>query len=215
MYLDVYNRWYRARRSGHAPMPREMMDLEMKFFTASRCGGNIHGFNMNPGFIRPEKVRELARRPTSDAPNILDKESLVVLVKRASELLQLVGVIRPFARMVLRTYKGMKITNNHKLDLTLRPTRDNEDTEQLFIQQFRAHSEVNYELSELEVSFFRSTAHYMTRRWIYDHEYFQRMIERDARTNPDMNIALGIKEGNPEMIARGIEQGIHDDGTIG
>ena len=41
------------------------------------------------------------------------------------------------------------------------------------------------------------------------------MIERDARTNPDMNIVLGIKEGNPEMIALGIEQGIHDDGTIG
>ena len=66
--------------------------------------------------------------------------------------------------MVLRTYKGMEIANNHELDLTLRPTRDNEDTKRLFIQQFRAHNEVNYELSELEVSFFRSTAHYMTRR---------------------------------------------------
>ena len=55
----------------------------------------------------------------------------------------------------------------------------------------------------------------MSKRWTYDHEYFQRMIERDDRTNPDMNIALGIEEGNPEMIARGIEQDIHDDGTIG
>ena len=35
------------------------------------------------------------------------------------------------------------------------------------------------------------------------------MIERDARTNPDMNIALGIKEGNPQMIALGVQQGIH------
>ena len=41
------------------------------------------------------------------------------------------------------------------------------------------------------------------------------MIERDVRTNPDMNIALGIEEGNPEMIALGIEQGIYDDGNIG
>ena len=49
----------------------------------------------------------------------------------------------------------------------------------------------------------------MTKRWIYDHEYFQRIIERDARTNPDMNIALGIKEGNPQMIALGVQQGIH------
>ena len=40
------------------------------------------------------------------------------------------------------------------------------------------------------------------------------MIERDARTNPDMNIAVGIKEGDPEMIAPEIEQGIHDDGII-
>ena len=153
-------------------MPSEMVDLEIEFFTASKYGGNIHGFNMNPGSIRPEKVQELARRPTSDAPNILDTESLVVLVKRASELLQTVGMIRPFARMVLRTYKGMEIANNHELDLTLRPTRDNEDTEQLFIQQFRAHSEVNYELSELEISFFRSIARYMTKRWIYNHKYF-------------------------------------------
>ena len=118
---------------------------------------------MNPGSIRTEKVRELARRPISDAPNILDTESLVVSVKRASELLQTVGMIRPFARMVLRTYERMKIANNHELNLTLRPTRDNEDMEQSFIRQFRIYSEVNYALSELEISFFRSTAHYMTR----------------------------------------------------
>ena len=95
------------------------MVLEMEFFIASRCGGNIHRFNMNPGFILPEKVQELGRRSTSDAPNILDKESLVVSVKRARELLQPVGMIRPFARIVLRTYKGMEIANNHKLALTL------------------------------------------------------------------------------------------------
>ena len=55
----------------------------------------------------------------------------------------------------------------------------------------------------------------MTRRWIYDHEYLQRMVDRDNRDNPDMNIALGIEESNPEMIALGIEQGIYEDGTIG
>ena len=41
------------------------------------------------------------------------------------------------------------------------------------------------------------------------------MIDRNNRDNPDMNIALGIEEGNPEMIALGIEQGIYEDGTIG
>ena len=48
----------------------------------------------------------------------------------------------------------------------------------------------------------------MTQQWKYDHEYFQRMIKRDARTNPDKNIPLGITEGNPQMIALGIQQGI-------
>ena len=46
----------------------------------------------------------------------------------------------------------------------------------------------------------------MNQRWRSDHEYFQRMIERDARANPDMNIALGMAEGNPQMIALGIQQ---------
>ena len=78
--------WYQARLNGHAPMPSEMMDLEMEFFTASRCGGIIHGFNMNPSHIRPERLQELARRSTSNEPLILDKESLAVSVKRASEL---------------------------------------------------------------------------------------------------------------------------------
>ena len=49
----------------------------------------------------------------------------------------------------------------------------------------------------------------MTQRWKYDHEYFQRMIKRDARTNPDMNIPLGIAEGNLRTIALGIQQGIY------
>ena len=55
----------------------------------------------------------------------------------------------------------------------------------------------------------------MTRRWIYDREYFQRMIDRDNRNNPDMNITLGIAESNPKMIALEIEEGIYEDGTIG
>ena len=139
------------------------MDLEMEFFTASRCRGIIHGSNMNPSRIHPEKLRELARRSTSNAPLILDKESLVVSVKRASELLQPVGMIRPFAWMVLRTYKEMKIINNHDLDLTLRPTRNDAVLERRFIQQFQDHSEHDSELSKLEVSFFRSTAHSMTK----------------------------------------------------
>ena len=158
---------------------------------------------MNPGTIRLERVRELARRRFSDAPNNLCAESLIVSAKRASELLQNVGNIRPFARMILRTYQRMHIVSNHDLFLTLCPTRDSKDLETSFIHQFRAASKVSYRLSSLEVCFFRDTTMYMTRWWIYDHEYFQRMIDRDNRDNPDMNIALGIEEG------------VFEDGTIG
>ena len=49
----------------------------------------------------------------------------------------------------------------------------------------------------------------MGQRYDYDHEYFQRMIERDDRTNPDMNIAIGIEEGNTQMIALAVQRGIH------
>ena len=62
-YHDIYDRWHHARRSGHAPMSSEMMDLEMVFYTASNYRGNIHGFDMNPRIICPEKTRKLARRP--------------------------------------------------------------------------------------------------------------------------------------------------------
>ena len=78
---------------------------------------------MNPGVICPEKAQELARRFTSNAPSILDKESLAVSVKRANEFLQPVERIRPFARMILRTYEKMEIVSNHDLDLTLRQKR--------------------------------------------------------------------------------------------
>ena len=206
IYKDIYDRWHRAELNGHRPMMSEMLDLEREFFTASKYRGLSHGFNMNHNYVCPESLRERARRPTSSAPSILHAESLVVSVKRACELLQPVGMIRPFARMVLRTYEGMRIVNNHDLHLTLRPTKNDPVLKQEFVRQFQFHNEYNHELSELEISFFRSTAHYMNQQWDSDHEYFQRMIERDARTNPDMNIELGMAEGNPQMIALGIQQ---------
>ena len=97
IYFDVYDIWYSADQSGHAPMPSKKMDLEMEFFTVSRCRGIIYGLNMNPSFVRPERIQELARRSTSDAPDIMSVESRAVSAKRASELLQPVGMIRPFA----------------------------------------------------------------------------------------------------------------------
>ena len=162
-------------------MLSDRMDPEMVFFTASDYRGNIHGFDMNPGTIHPERAQDLARRSTSNAPNNLSAESLIVSAKRASELMQNVGDIRPFAKMLLRTYQRMHIVSNHDLFLTLRPTRDNKDLEESFVRQFSAASKMSYHLSSLEVSFFRNTVMYMTRRWSYDHKYFQRMIDRDNK----------------------------------
>ena len=191
MYHNIYDRKRRAMRSCHPPMTSDRMDLEMVFFSGSNYRGNIHGFDMNPGTIHPERARKLARRQTSNAPNNRSGESLVVSAKRASELMQNVGDIRPFARILLRTYQRMNIMSNHDLFLTLRATRVNEDLEELFVRRFSAASKMSHHLSGLRVCFFRNTAMYMTRRWSYDHEYFQRMIDRDNRDNPDVNIALG------------------------
>ena len=158
-------------RSCHPPMMSDRMDLEMVFFTDSDYRGNIHVFDMNSGTIHLERARELARRQTSNAPNNLSGENLIVSGKRASEPMQNVGAIRPFARMLLRTYQRMNIVSNHDLFLTLREIRDNEDLEDQFVRQFKAASN-NYRLSGLEVCFFRNTAMHMTRRWSYDHKYF-------------------------------------------
>ena len=46
-----------------------------------------------------------------------------------------------------------------------------------------------------QVSFFRSAAMHMNERWQSDHEYFQRMIERDAR----MNLEIVVDRVDPEV----------------
>ena len=97
--------------------------------------------------------------------------------------------------MLLRTYQRMNIVSNHDLFLTLHATRDNKDLAESFVRQFSAASRMSYHLSGLDVCFFKNTAMYMTRRWSYDHECFQRMIDRDNRDNPEMNIAGGMEDG--------------------
>ena len=95
---------------------------------------------MFPSVLRPERVQELARRSTSNAPNIISGESLAELAKQASELLRTVGMIRPFAQMVLRMYERMEIVSNHDLDLTLRQTRRDVALELDFMQRFNDYS---------------------------------------------------------------------------
>ena len=100
-YHDIYDRWRCTVRSRHPPMLSDRMDPEMVFFTASDYRGNINGFDMNPRTFYPERALELTRIPTSNVPNNLSAESLIVSAKRASELMQNVGDIRPFAKMLL------------------------------------------------------------------------------------------------------------------
>ena len=132
-YHDIYNRWRHAMCSCHPPMMSDRMELVAVFFTASNFRGNNHGFNMNPGRIYPERAQGIRRRPTSNVPSNLSETSLVVSVKRASELMQYVGAIKLFARMLMRTYQRMGIVSNHDLFLALRMTRDNEDLEDQFV----------------------------------------------------------------------------------
>ena len=139
-------------------------------------------------------------KATSDAPNILSPESLVAVVKRVSEVINNDTVVRPYIALVLKTFSNMGIVNNNDFNITLKRTRHDVDLEANFVNQFREESG-GYEMCHKQVSFFRAASMYMNERWQYDHEYFQRMIERDTRTNPEV------------VDARINPDGAHSDGT--
>ena len=62
-----------------------------------------------------------------------------------------------------------------------------------FVDQFNEESG-GFGMCPRQVSFFRSAAMHMNERWQYDHEYFQRMIERDARINPEVIVESMVPE---------------------
>ena len=86
-YEDIYNMWRRAMHRSHPPMISNKLELETIFFTGSDFRGNVQGFNINPGMIYLEQAGEIRRRSTSNLPSNLSEESLVVLAKRAGELM--------------------------------------------------------------------------------------------------------------------------------
>ena len=75
---------------------------------------------MNPGEKYPERTREMRRRSTLDAPNILSPKSLVVVVKRVSEVINNVSVVNPYITLVLKTFSNIGIMNNNGLNITLK-----------------------------------------------------------------------------------------------
>ena len=77
----------RAMWPGGGPMPHEKAELEVVYFTGSDFVANIQGYNPDAGIVRPEATREMARRPTSNAPSNLTQDSLKVVVKRVCLLL--------------------------------------------------------------------------------------------------------------------------------
>ena len=75
--------------------------------------------------------------------------------------------------------------SNNDQHFTLCRTRDDEDLEERFITEF-VEASGGYGITGRQVCFFRNTAMYTNMQWNYDHEYFQRMIERDIRINPEI-----------------------------
>ena len=74
----------------------------------------------------------------------------------------------------------MVIKSNHDLNVALNKTRGSPQLVEAFVERFKVVSE-GLQLSHKEESFFRCASMYMDGRWNYDHEYFQRMIDRRGR----------------------------------
>ena len=81
----------------------------------------------------------------------------------------------------------MGIVNNNDLHITLSRQRDDLESESRFVNQFMKASG-SFVLCHKQVSFFRCASIYMNEQWRYDHKYFQQMIERDTRMNPEVVI---------------------------
>ena len=104
----------------------------------------------------------MRRRATSDAPNILSPESLLVSVKRVSELLNNNRSIKPYTTMLLKTYGKMGSVNNNDLHITLSRMRNYLELEARFVNQFKEASG-GFVLCHNHVSFFRCTSMYMNK----------------------------------------------------
>ena len=81
-FEDIENMW----RDG-GPMAHKKVELEMEYFTGSDFLGNVCGYNLYPERVHASVSGDMKRRPTSNAPNNESKESLEVVVRRVSELL--------------------------------------------------------------------------------------------------------------------------------
>ena len=164
------------------PMPHQKAELEVEFFTGNDFPGNICGFNPNPEKVHPTILREKKRRPTSNALDKEGKESLEVAAGRVSELLT---KEQSHTELVLKSFVKMNIKSNHDLHIVLNNTRNSPQLVETFMDHFKEMSG-SLQLSHKEGSFFKCASMYMDGRWNYNHEYFQRMIDRHGRMNAEV-----------------------------
>ena len=68
------------------------------------------------------------------------------------------------------------------MHVALYNTKNNPQLARAFQKQFEEMSG-HLKLSHMEGSFYRCASMHMDYRWSYDHEYFQRMIERHCKLN--------------------------------
>ena len=108
----------------------------------------------------------MARRPTSNAPSNVTPDSLQVVVKRVSLLLNKPEGYTP---TVIDTFGRIGICSCHALYLVLADTCDNWDQAARFTTWFEGASD-GLILCHKQLSFFRYASMYMNGRWEYDHE---------------------------------------------
>ena len=120
------------------PMPNEKAEVEHVYFCGSDYNNNIQGFDMNPGRVHPEVAREMARRPTSNAPSNNTDVSLEVIVRRVALLLNKPeGYVQP----VLDAFHKIGIRNCHTLDSTLSETLNDRQQAERFTILFEGSSD--------------------------------------------------------------------------
>ena len=185
--------------SDGGPMPSEKAEVESPFFTGSKCRSIVFGFNMDPGRIHPEAAREMARRPTSNAPSNRTKESLGVIVRRVGVLLD-----KPddYSQPVIDTLDRMGIGGCATLDRILYKTLHSRIETERFTQWFQGASD-NLVLPFTDLDYLRCCSMYMNVRWKHDHEYFQRMIEwekREADVNETQQVSSPSGANEDEIV---------------
>mmetsp|Transcript_30358 Transcript_30358/g.30843 ORF Transcript_30358/g.30843 Transcript_30358/m.30843 type:complete len:195 (-) Transcript_30358:326-910(-) len=179
-------------------MSHRKMKLEAVFFTISDFSGNYCGYNLNPGRVHPAVAREMKRRPTSTAPSSKSRKSLEVAVKRVTELLD---NNQSHMTMVLKSFSKMNIKCNNHFYVALNNTRDSLEQAASFVKRFKDANQ-GFNLLHKEGSFLKCASLYMDGRYDYDHEYFQRMIERDRRMNAEVIgcVITGMSELNKDKL---------------